>query len=75
MGKLPVLSAKRVVRALLLAGFHIHHQTGSHARLFHNTRPELRVTIPIHPGDLPRSLVKRILKQASLTEEDFLKLL
>jgi predicted RNA binding protein YcfA (HicA-like mRNA interferase family) len=69
--KLPVLKAKEVVQALLRAGFYIHHQTGSHARLFHRRQPELRVTVPIHAKDIPHSLLKRILKQAALTEEEF----
>ncbi|HUX66120.1 MAG TPA: type II toxin-antitoxin system HicA family toxin [Terriglobales bacterium] len=76
MALLPVLRAKDVVAALLRAGFYVHHQTGSHARLLHANRPDLRVTIPIHSGDVPPSLLKhRILKQAGLTEEEFLKLL
>jgi predicted RNA binding protein YcfA (HicA-like mRNA interferase family) len=75
MAKLPVLTAKEVVRVLLRAGFYIHHQTGSHARLFHARRPELRVTVPIHARDLPPSLLRRILKQADLTDEQFLELL
>jgi len=33
------------------------------------------VTIPMHPGDLGKKLISRILKQAGLTIEDFLKLL
>jgi predicted RNA binding protein YcfA (HicA-like mRNA interferase family) len=33
------------------------------------------VTVPIHSGDLPPSLLKRILKQAALTEEQFRKAL
>jgi predicted RNA binding protein YcfA (HicA-like mRNA interferase family) len=71
--KLPVLTAKEVVRALLKAGFYIHHQTGSHARLLHTTKPEARVTVPIHSQDIPPSLLKRILRQASLSEEEFAK--
>jgi predicted RNA binding protein YcfA (HicA-like mRNA interferase family) len=59
----------------LRAGFYIHHQTGSHARLLHSTRPELRVTVPIHSKDIPPSLLKRILRQASLSEEEFAELL
>ena len=73
--KLPVLRAKEVVRALLKAGFYIHHQTGSHARLLHRTKPELRVTVRIHSKDVPPSLLKRILKQAALSEEEFVKFL
>lgn len=57
------------------AGFYIHHQTGSHARLFHRRRPELRVTVPIHAKDIPPSLLNRILKQAGLTEEEFERLI
>jgi len=71
--KLPILKAKEVVRALERAGFYIHHQTGSHARLFHKTKRELRVTGPIHARDLPTGLIKRILRQAQLTEEEFIK--
>jgi predicted RNA binding protein YcfA (HicA-like mRNA interferase family) len=74
-GKLPILRAKEVVRALERAGFYIHHQTGSHARLFHKSRSDLRVTVPIHSKDLPVGLVKRILKQAQLSEKEFIKFL
>lgn len=73
--KLPVLKAKEIVRALVRAGFYIHHQTGSHARLLHATRADLHVTVPIHARDIPTPLLKRILKQASMSDEDFLKLL
>ncbi|MBZ5566011.1 MAG: type II toxin-antitoxin system HicA family toxin [Acidobacteriia bacterium] len=66
------MKAKEVVRVLERAGFYIHHQKGSHARLLHRTRHDLRVTIPIHSKDLPPSLLKRILKQAGLSEEEFL---
>jgi len=73
--KLPVLKAKGVVRALERAGFYIHHQTGSHARLLHRTKPDLRVTIPIHSKDIPPSLLRRILKQAGLSEGEFAELI
>ena len=74
--KLPVLKPKEVIAALLRAGFYIHHQKGSHARLLHRNKPELHVTVPIHSKDLPPSLLKhRILKQADLSEEKFLRLL
>ncbi len=74
-GKLPVLKPREVVRALERAGFFVHHQADSHARLLHNRRPELRVTVPIHSKDLLRTLLKRILKQADLSPEQFLEFL
>jgi len=57
------------------AGFFIDHQTGSHARLFHHMRPELKLTIPIHNKYLPQGTLRSILRQAGLSVEEFLKLL
>lgn len=74
-GKLPILKPKQVLRALERAGFYIHHQTGSHARLLERRRPELRVTVPVHNRDLPAPLLQRILKQAGLSAQQFLDLL
>jgi predicted RNA binding protein YcfA (HicA-like mRNA interferase family) len=75
MSKLPILKPRQIIRALERAGFHLHHQAGSHARFLRGTRPELRVTVPVHSKDVPLAVLKRILKQASLTEEDFMGLL
>jgi len=52
---LPVVKARDCLKALQRAGFIIDHQTGSHARLFHSTRADLKVTIPIHNKDLPQA--------------------
>jgi len=35
----------------------------------------LRTGVPMHPGDLDRSLMKKIIKQANLTEDKFRTLL
>jgi len=72
---LPVVKAKECLRALERAGFYIHHSTGSHARLFHRTKPVLRVTVPIHGRDLPMGTLKNILRQAGLSVDEFVKLL
>jgi predicted RNA binding protein YcfA (HicA-like mRNA interferase family) len=75
MASLPVLKPKEVIRALQRAGFYIHHQTGSHARLFHRTKSYLKITVPIHSRDIPQPTISRILKQAEISKEEFLKLL
>lgn len=75
MPALPSVKGRELLRALLKGGFYIHHQKGSHARLFHKDRPELRVTVSMHNRDLPEKILRRILKQADLTEEEFLMLL
>jgi len=72
---LPVLKAREVVAALERAGFFIHHSTGSHVQLKHRDRPELRITIPYHSGDLPRGTLRTIIRQADLTVEQFSALL
>lgn len=75
MTKIPSLNGREVLRVLVKAGFYVHHQSGSHARLFHKQRPELRVTIPIHTKDLPEKTLRSILKQADIKEDEFLILL
>ncbi|MGE5325810.1 MAG: type II toxin-antitoxin system HicA family toxin [Deltaproteobacteria bacterium] len=71
MGKLPRVTAKKVLRALLRGGFHIHHQSGSHVNLRHETKSHLHVVIPFHGGDLAPKTIKSILVQAELTVEEF----
>jgi len=75
MGRLPTLKPNRVLRALLRAGFYIHHQTGSHAQLRNKDDPKLRVTIPIHNKDIPKRTLTSIIRQAGLTIDKFLEYL
>jgi predicted RNA binding protein YcfA (HicA-like mRNA interferase family) len=71
--RVPILKPREVLRALLKAGFEIHHQTGSHAQLRHPEKPHLRVTVPRHDRfDLPVPVLKSILRQAEMTAEEFL---
>ena len=53
MAKPPVLEPRQVIAALERAGFYVHHQRGSHARLLHEVGPGLHVTVPIHNKDIP----------------------
>lgn len=75
-GEIPLLKPRLVLRALLRAGFVIHHQTGSHAQLRHPAKPHLRVTMPRHDRfDLPRSVLRSILRQAEISVEEFMDLI
>ena len=74
MSRLPTVTASEMVRALKRAGFVEHHQKGSHLYLWHGER-QMMTGVPMHPGDLKRSLMKAIIKQAGLTEDDFRRLL
>ena len=63
-------SAREVLARLLRAGFLEVRQTGSHKILRH---PDGRQTyVAMHPGTLPSWTFRKILKQAGLTEEEFL---
>ena len=72
MSKLPVLRPRQVLAALEKGGFRQVRQHGSHVQL---KRGNLLVTVPVHPGDLNPLVLKSILRQAQMTEEEFLALL
>jgi predicted RNA binding protein YcfA (HicA-like mRNA interferase family) len=75
VARLPSVRPREVVAALGRAGFSIHHQTGSHAVLRHDSDGSLRVTVPMHGGDLKRGTLRAILRQADLSPDDFVRLL
>lgn len=72
--KLPVLKAREVIEVLERAGFYVHHQTGSHVQMKHKGEPERRITVPFHSRDLPKAVLRSILRQAQLSVEEFNKL-
>ena len=70
MPKLPVLSAKDVIKVLKKFGFQVHRQTGSHIHLWNEER-RLLVTVPNHP-ELTKGTLVSIMKQAKIEREEFL---
>ena len=72
--RLPRISGKQTVEALLRAGFTVHRIRGSHYILKH---PETgrRVTIPYQRRELALKTLHSILKQASISTDKFSKLL
>ncbi len=70
-GEIPVLKAREILRILERAGFYIHHQTGSHAQLKHRQNPILRITVPVHNKDVPKQILRSILKQAQMSIKEF----
>jgi predicted RNA binding protein YcfA (HicA-like mRNA interferase family) len=73
--KLGSLNPKVVIRALKKGGFYIHEQSGSHVQLKHPTKPG-RVTVPYHARfDIPKHIVKSIIRQAGLSNTEFFELL
>ena len=74
MSKLPALTGKEIMAALKKAGFSVDRQRGSHVFLKHH---DGRATVvPIHSGEtIGPGLLSRILRDAEMTKEDFLKFL
>ncbi|MEA2045503.1 MAG: type II toxin-antitoxin system HicA family toxin [Euryarchaeota archaeon] len=70
MSKLPVLSAKGVIKVLREFGFQVHRQTGSHIHLWNEER-RLLVTVLNH-HELAKGTLISIMKQAKIEREDFL---
>jgi predicted RNA binding protein YcfA (HicA-like mRNA interferase family) len=71
LSKLPLLSWRKIVKALSKAGFQVARQKGSHLILIKNDQI---VPIPKH-REIKRGLLIEIIAEAGLTKEEFLKLI
>ncbi len=73
--KLPLVSGREVVAALEKAGYTVVRQRGSHIRMRHPADPGRKpVTVPAHRG-VKLGLLRKIVKDANLTVEEFIGLL
>ena len=75
MSILPSISARELIGVLHKAGLVIIRQSGSHVRLQHPGDHTRQTTVPLHNRDIPRWLVREILREADISVSDFLKLL
>ena len=74
MPKLPTVTASETIKALEKIGFQRIRQKGSHLRMKHEDKRV--VTILIHKGKtLSRGLLRKILRDAELSVEEFIELL
>ena len=69
--RLPALTPRQLIAALRRAGFSIHHQTGSHVHLRAPGPPPRRLIIASHNRELAPLTVRKIVRQAGLTEAEF----
>ena len=75
MSKLPLLTAKELIKILLKLNFEFKRQKGSHKFFQH---PDGRTTvIPDHAGEqIDRGLLNKIIKQdIQMSIEDFIKII
>jgi predicted RNA binding protein YcfA (HicA-like mRNA interferase family) len=74
--RLPSLSSKRIIRALLAAGFveAPGRGKGSH-RAFEKIGEPTRLAIVPYGNDIPKGTLLAIIEQSGLSREEFLNLL
>lgn len=73
MSTLPRISGRECVKGLLKLGFVLRRQHGSHMILRRN-EPFSQLVVPDHK-ELDRGTLRAIIRQASLTVDEFTKLL
>ena len=71
-GKLRLVDAEKVIKVLKRVGFEVRRQKGSHV-ILKNTSGKV-VVIPVHSGEkIGRGLLLKIIRQAGMSKEEFLK--
>ncbi|MGH9727897.1 MAG: type II toxin-antitoxin system HicA family toxin [Candidatus Acidiferrales bacterium] len=74
MPKLPRLTAREIIAILEKLGFSLARQSGSH--MIYKNAGGKRATVPFHgPKTLHPKILKSILRDAGLSQEDLEKLL
>jgi len=74
--RLPKVTGKQIEKALVRAGWHLHHSRGSHSYYRHPDRPGKQVTLPMHGKEtIVESVLEGVLEEAGLTVEEFIELL
>jgi predicted RNA binding protein YcfA (HicA-like mRNA interferase family) len=73
MAKLPICSGQEVIKAFQKAGWNIDRQKGSHVSLV-KKGSALILTIPLH-DQIGRGLLRRLIRDAQMTVEEFVDLL
>lgn len=74
MPKVPLLPARKVIRALVRLGFYVDHQKGSHVVLKDAESGTRTIVVPDHP-EIDRGTLRSILSQAGIDLETLLDVL
>ena len=73
MTRLPGISGRECIKALEKAGFYFKRQEGSHI-ILRRDEPFAQVVVPEH-DELDRGTLRAIIRQTSLSVDEFLRLL
>jgi predicted RNA binding protein YcfA (HicA-like mRNA interferase family) len=75
LARLPGARAKEIIRALERAGFVAEPQKATSHLLLRHPLTKRTTSVPIHSAELPRWLLKKIIKDAGLDQEQLRSLL
>lgn len=73
MGRLSGFKYRQIIKRLRKLGFIFDRQAAGSHEIWYNPNTGDYTTIPNHPGDMPEGTLKAILKQSSVTTDEFLK--
>ena len=74
MPPVPLISTREAIHAFAKVGYEVNHQTGSHIILRRRESPYLHLSIP-NRRELPRGTLRKLIRDAGLTVEEFINLL
>lgn len=74
MSKLPLLSGRDAIKVFIKIGYKVARQKGSHIRLLHNDIYRRPLTVPDHKV-LGKGLLRKLLRDAEISVDEFIKLL
>jgi predicted RNA binding protein YcfA (HicA-like mRNA interferase family) len=66
------MTYRDVVKRLRAVGFVFDRQAKGSHEIWYNPTTKRYVTVPHHPGDLPRGTLRAIIRETGLTVEEFL---
>ena len=70
MSRLPIISARELLKILSNIGYFVDHQTGSHIIMRNKNYPYRRITVPNHK-EIARGTLRSIIRQSGLTLDEF----
>lgn len=71
MPKLPVLTAKQLIKKLKKLDFVKDHATGSHI-IFYHSKTGRRATVPFHLGDMKKGTLHSLLTEAGISIDELI---
>jgi len=72
--KLPILSAKEIIKALEKDGFRVIRQKGSHISLYKKSDDKIHLVVVPDKKEVKSGTLLSILRQAGMSREKFLEL-